>query len=445
MTAVAYAIDFGTTNSLIAAVHDDARIEFIPLEERDELALRSLIYLHRDGDRLSGQDAVRSYLTVGSARTRCGGCPLVDRGHTDCRQHAAGGDCLDARLLSQVKGDLADDGFTSTHSWAVDFTIEDLVAVVLRRLKRHADRHVGHDVKRVVLGQPVRFAGAAGGRFRELQALAEARLERAARVAGFSEIRRVPEPQAAVGVEDLTDGVVVCADFGGGTFDVAVLEVADDVGVVRGLSGVAIGGEEIDAMLFDTFVRPALDLDRVYDVAGRPTQLPARYRVQLRSLSGLKSLVNDPYVAVVLRQMLTAPNSEPVELVWELLYGGQAWAFYQAIEKAKIELSAQDRARVRFSRPGLTPIDIEICRTQFEEVLAQPLALVRQCIEDAMAAAGVNAGDVTYVTKTGGSSGLPAFHAMLAELLPGVPIVQRDPYTTVVQGLAEWAYGEWSA
>lgn len=443
MTVLAYAIDFGTTNSLISAVHDDGRIDFVPMEDRDRVELRSLVYLHRGGDRLAGQDAVRSYLTIGSSRTRCGSCELRDLG---CRTYKPGGDCGDGRLLSQVKSDLADANFSSTHSWGDDFAVEELVAVVLRRLKRAADRHVGQDVRRLVIGQPVRFAGAEGARFRELQSLAEGRLEQAAAAAGFAEVRRVPEPQAAVAVEELTEGVVLCVDFGGGTFDVAVLDVKDSVGVVRALSGVAVGGEDIDALMFDAFVRPGLDLDRVFDIpGGKPMQLPARYRTQLRSLAGLKSLVVDPQVAVVLRQMLGGPRSEPIRLVWELLYGGQAWSFYGAIEQAKIELSEKQLARVMFSRPGIPPVDVEIRRSAFDLILQEPMGQIRACIADALTAAALTPGDISYVAKTGGSSRLPAFQRLLDEMLPGVPAVQRDPYTTVVRGLAEWAYGEWAA
>jgi hypothetical chaperone protein len=51
--------------------------------------------------------------------------------------------------------------------------------------------------------------------------------------------------------------------------------------------------------------------------------------------------------------------------------------------------------------------------------------------------------DVTYVTRTGGSSQIPAFRELLADLFGDDKIVQRDPFDTVVTGLARYAYGEW--
>jgi len=109
--------------------------------------------------------------------------------------------------------------------------------VVLRRLKRAADRATGANVPRVVLGHPVIFVGAEGRRWRERQEKAMTRLRDAALQAGFTEVELLEEPVAAMNGELLQEGVAVAVDFGGGTFDVSVIKYAPDGGDVLALTG----------------------------------------------------------------------------------------------------------------------------------------------------------------------------------------------------------------
>jgi hypothetical chaperone protein len=97
-------------------------------------------------------------------------------------------------------------------------------------------------IDRVVLGHPVAFVRTEGPQFEELQALAIARLGQAAEKAGFAEIEFLPEPAAAVQDELTPEGVVVALDFGGGTFDVAVVEFSAERADVLALQGAAVGG-----------------------------------------------------------------------------------------------------------------------------------------------------------------------------------------------------------
>lgn len=145
--------------------------------------------------------------------------------------------CQDARIATELKSFLADDSFTSTHSWARDFDLPEFVTTVLRELKRAADRSTGSDVRRAVIGYPVVFAGAEGPGVESRQGLALDRLVTAAQRAGFEEVEFLEEPAAAVVDERLERGLVVVVDFGGGTFDVAVVDLAPDQGEVIALQG----------------------------------------------------------------------------------------------------------------------------------------------------------------------------------------------------------------
>jgi hypothetical chaperone protein len=167
--AVAYGVDFGTTNSSIAIAYPD-RVQVLDIEAEGVLScLPSIAYLHRNGDRLAGMAAVQQYLVAGSHETRC---PSYDLGarRTDCKQfrNRTGG-CNSARLISGLKSYLSRPDFERTHSWAVDFSPSDLVGVILRRLKRAADLACGSNVHKAVLGYPVAFVGSEGPDFESRQ------------------------------------------------------------------------------------------------------------------------------------------------------------------------------------------------------------------------------------------------------------------------------------
>jgi hypothetical chaperone protein len=446
MLPVAYGIDFGTTNSSIAAAFPDGSVQVLAIEGTSEV-MPSLVYLNRDGNRLSGTEALQGFLITATARTRCRACSLVDWDggvpESDCRQMRPTGFCLDSRLLTQIKSELSDDQFVSTHSWAVDFELEDLVAATIKRLKRAADRHFGADIKRVAVGHPVRFAGAAGPSFDHRQAFAKDRLVEAARRAGFDSVEAVAESQAAVALEEIDEGLVVCTDFGGGTFDVSVIDVIHGVGEILALDGVAIGGEEFDAKIFDRLVRPAIGLDQEFSRPdGQTRHIPARLRQRLRSMSGLKSLLADGDVPGALTGLYGLGHDSVLKLIDELLYGGQAWTFYRAIEAAKVQLSNQETTIIDYRRPWID-LQIPVSRNDFESIIAPDLEDIQFCLQQAIDSARVGPEDIAFVTCTGGSSQIPAYRRMLTELFSRATTIERDPFTSVVRGLAEYAQSEW--
>src|SRR5438105_14612061 len=183
-----YGIDFGTSNSAVSIAYAD-RVEVLSLgASRAARTLPSFVYLHRAGRRAAGNEAVKTFLVSGHEKTDCWNCSLALYGwDTDCRQYRKGGGCNDARLLSGVKHELAKLGFAGTNSWATDFTVGTLVAVVIKRLKAEADALVSAGVRRVVVGHPVVFAGADPSNRAGSDAEACSRLELAAMESGFGE------------------------------------------------------------------------------------------------------------------------------------------------------------------------------------------------------------------------------------------------------------------
>jgi hypothetical chaperone protein len=444
---IAYGIDFGTTNSSIAVAFP-GRVEVVPVES-GEMAeiLPSIVYLHRDRNRAAGREAVEQFLVTGSHRTQCAGCELVEwvggRGYSDCRQYRPGGGCLDARLISGLKSELSQKDFVSTHSWALDFKLADLVAVIMRRLKSEADRLTGADVRRVVLGHPVAFAGTEGRDYASRQATAEERLQRAAADAGFEEVALLEEPAAAVIEEPLEEGIAVAADFGGGTFDVAVIRFAPDGGDVVALTGAEIGGEQFDQLLFQAKVAPALHLGDQFEVRpGVLRNLPNGLRKRLATPSGLKNLLSDPDTPLTLREFRAAKGGRRLEAVEEILYSGYGYQFYRAIEDAKIALSTRRSSSIEFHRPRLD-LSIPVTRSEFEGLIASRLEVVRGEIMKALELAEIGPEEVSLVLRTGGSSSIPAFVRILEEVFDPAIVQERPVYTTVVHGLASYAQELW--
>ncbi len=422
-------IDFGTSNSAIAVAYVD-RVDVVPLgPSLSAKTLPSFVYLHRGGKRAAGDEAVRTFLKSGHEKTDCWKCPLAPYGwDTDCRQYRKGGGCNDARLLSGVKHELAKLGFAGTNSWATDFTVGSLVAVVIRRLKDEADKSVGQAVRRVVVGHPVVFAGADPSDRAASDTEAFSRLERAALEAGFEEVAFLSEPTAAVIGEHTHRGVEVAVDFGGGTFDVAVMDSRGEQPRIASTSGVAVGGEMLDGVLFETSVGPALGLDVV----------PNWLFNELRTASSVRLLMADPGIPAILARI----GGGAAGLIHALLYEGHAYDFYKAIEATKIALSDSDETELAFAPLGLR---LTVHRSAFESMIRPELDLVKQAIEEALETAGIGARDVERVLMTGGSAYIPAFRADLEKTFGKERLEQRDAFTAVVHGLGVRAQQLWGS
>jgi hypothetical chaperone protein len=413
---LAYGIDFGTSNSLVSVAWPD-HVEVIDVgSKRVPENLPSVIYLNADRNRAAGDQAVEQYLV------------------------SAG---ISSRLLVGIKNDLSDPRLQQTSSWDMSWTLSDLVEIILRALKVAADSATGFNVDRVVLGCPVAFVGTEGPQHDERQNLAVSRLVAAAHQAGFVEVDVLEEPAAAVQEEELLSGVVVSLDFGGGTFDVAVVDYSDEGAEVTALAGVDIGGEMFDQMLFNSKVAPELGLDQVYiGPDGTKHRLPNRIAANSRSMLDLRGLLNDPTIRDILTRFRTYQNGQKLERLERLLYGGFAYQFYETIEAAKILLSSQTEAAIDFHREAFD-LTIPVSRNEFDQLIGSSLDVVVDAIRSALVDADVTPNDVVRVVRTGGSSTIPAFVDRVTSIFGASKMQQREPFTTVVRGLGYYAQEEW--
>ncbi len=442
--AVGCGLDFGTSNSSIAVAYED-RVEVLKIDPSSILpnSLPSMGYLHRNGNQSAGVGAVDLFLVTGGQQTLCDRCSLViedlDGPYSECRQFTRGGACQDARLIASVKTELANGAFTHTHSWARDFPIEELVAVILRDLKRRAEQVAEEELERVVIGYPVAFSGSTGPDFEELQELGKTRLTNAALGAGFSDVELYPEPAAAVLDEVLDDGIVVSVDFGGGTFDVAVIQITNGEGEITSLQGASVGGNLLDGDLFDLKVASSLGLDTL--VGSKNLSIPAWFRERLRTMGGMKYLLSDPFTRPVLSDLAKA-DPRAGALVDSVLFGGHGYRFYRAIEEAKIALSHKEVTRIEFHPPGVD-LSVEVTRAELEAVSTPYLEVIEAQINRALLESGCETNDVTAVIRTGGSSRLSGFVRMLERMFGEARVRERDAFTSVAYGLGVYAQEVW--
>jgi hypothetical chaperone protein len=413
---IAYGIDFGTSNSLISIAWPD-RVEVLDIGgRRVPQNLPSVIYLNADGNQVAGDPAIEQFLV------------------------SAG---VNSRLLVGIKGDLADPAFQTTRSWGLSWTPVDLVAVVMRALKNIADAYTGTNVERVVLGHPVAFVGSEGENFQQRQGLAVERIMAAASQVGFREVETLEEPSAAAEEEDISSGLVVALDFGGGTFDVAVVDFSPAGVEVTGLAGASVGGERFDQLLFNAKVAPELGLLNEYvSPDGERHRLPARVLAHSRSMLDLRTLLLDPTLPPIIGRYRGYQGGEDLERLELLLYGGFAYHFYEAVEEAKIQLSTEQETFIDFHRPGFD-VHTPVTREEFETLISDDINVLEKTITTALSDANVNSGDVVQVVRTGGSSAIPLFIDMVSSMFSHATMAQRPPYTTVVRGLGHFAQGVW--
>ena len=158
-------------------------------------------------------------------------------------------------------------------------------------------------------------------------------------------------------------------------------------------------------------------------------------------MSGVKHLLADPLTPVVLSSM--RPHRFGHDLIEGILFGGHAYAFYQAIEQAKIDLSTTDRTSIEFHRRGLD-VSVPFTRMELDSLVFPFLDTVARQIRTALEQAGIGTGDVSMVLRTGGSSRLGAFVDMLEAMFGADRVREREAYTSVANGLGVVAQELWS-
>jgi hypothetical chaperone protein len=448
-------IDFGTTNTS-AAVYDGKDLHYIALDPQNISAtnLRSMIYVDGKHRVRLGVDAAQTFLsedtgrpvvleekvvgtienTVASQGFETGeqGGPITIIYDVHVNQDVG----IRGRLLQSIKTGLRSSAYKGTKIFGRFYTVEELVALILRHVREKAEADLGRPLKQAMLGRPVIFSQDATE-----DRLAEEKLRRAAHMAGFEEVAFLPEPLAAAAFyvnRNRRARTILVFDFGGGTLDLTVLTVsAEGRQQVLASVGVLLGGDDLDSAIMRGKVAPCFGTQSAIDVNfdGRPVPFPEHLAELLDQWQTIPALTRPLNLQVIARGIKYGSDRQAFQALKTLATENYGFALFQAIEKAKRELSGQEAATISLQL-GETPLAIELLRGEFNRLIADQQTEARRGIRAAIAAAGLTPAQIEVVVATGGSSSIPAFQALLAHEIPRAEIVLSDLFGSVTGGLA---------
>jgi hypothetical chaperone protein len=418
--AVALGLDFGTTNSTIA-VADDAGVRFARFGHAAATTFRSVLYFDpdargRDGRPLTvaGPDAIDRYL-------------------------AADGE---GRLIQSMKSYLASRTFRATQVFTSVYTLEMMIGLVAADLRAAATGQLGGPPARVVVGRPVRFAGADTP---EDDAYALARLRAALGRAGFDPDALVFEHEpvaAAYHYESrLTeDKLVLIADFGGGTSDFCLLRIGPDARRrgdrdILGTEGVALAGDAFDGRIVRHLVAPELGRGGSYVVQGKVMPVPPWLFGHLERWHHLSFLKSAENLALLERihDGSSGPARARIAAFRHVVDADLGHHLYRAVERTKIALSSADRAAFHFPDPAIAK---NVARADFDRWIAPELDAIAACVDRLLGDAGVAPADVDQVFMTGGSSFVPAVRGIFAARFGADKLYGGDELVSIASGLA---------
>lgn len=416
---IVFGIDFGTTNSALS-IYRNGNVEIVAVDDiagGNHLSnlMRSVLYFSEDNEIYSGNEAIRNY---------------VDNG-------------AEGRFMQSIKTFLPNRSFQSTDIFGKRYAIDDLVAIVLRKLKARGEKCVGCSVDSVVLGRPVQFSADSAK-----DAMAEQRLENAARKAGFQHVWFQYEPVAAALTYEKTltagqERTLFIGDFGGGTSDFTIIRVkggafarADRRSDVLALGGVYVAGDKLDSQVMWDKVASHFGRYARYKPMGKSEwhDIPSsivRTLCQWHRIPLLRARDTRELIRVLKR---TTDDTSALEHLEEIIEDNFGFTLFQAIERAKFELSGGDAAVICFTEGALT-INEAITRTEFEALNGDNFQQIENCIDEVVSRSGLSCEQIDIVSLTGGTSKVPYVQQLFVERFGRDKVENHDVFTSIVYGL----------
>lgn len=363
-------IDLGTTNSVVAVMENGQPVVIANAE--GQRTTPSVVGFTKDGDTLVGAAARRQAVTnptktVSSAK-RFIGCTYAER--------KTEGDKMPYKVQSG-KGGLA--------AFSIDgkeVSPPEISAKVLGKLKQAAEDYLGEKVTEAVITVPAYFNDS------QRQATKDA-----GRIAGLDVKRIVNEPTAAAlayGLDKKTNEKIAVYDFGGGTFDVSILEVGDGVVEVLSTNGdTHLGGDNVDEVLIEWLTKT------------------------FKTETGI-DVSKDPMAVQRLRE---------------------------AAEKAKIELSSAQQTDINLpfltaDQTGPKHLNVTLTRAKFEQMISDIVERTLEPCRKAMKDAGLATSDIQEVLLVGGSTRIPLVQSKVKDFFGKEPNKSVNPDEVVAVGAA---------
>lgn len=321
-------IDLGTTNSCISII-ENGTATVIPNAE-GQRTTPSIVHISGDGERIVG-DAAKKQAIVKPQDT-----------------------------VISIKTHMGEDYKVSIHG--KDYTPEEISAITLGKLKSDAEAYLGETITKAVITVPAYFTDS------QRQAT-----KNAGKIAGLEVERIINEPTAAAlsyGIDKTDAQKILVFDFGGGTFDVSILELDDGIFEVKSTAGNnKLGGDNIDSLLIDYIA----------------TEFKKEHGIDLKA---------DPQAAQRLKQ---------------------------AAEKAKIELSSKLESQI--SEPFITAdasgpkhLDMKITRAKFNDLISGILKQLRVPTQSAIKDSGFSLDEIQKIILVGGSTRIPAVQELVKDI-----------------------------
>jgi len=364
-------IDLGTTNSVVS-VMEGGSSKVIPNQEGGPTT-PSVVAFTKDNQRLVGAVAKRQAVTnpegtIFSAKRYIG------------RKHSSLSEDYKKHVPYKLESGKGDDVVVTVKG--KQNTPQEISAAVLQKLKQAAENYLGEKVTGAVITVPAYFNDA------QRQATKDA-----GTIAGLDVKRIINEPTAAAlayGLDKKTNETIAVFDFGGGTFDISILEVGDGVIEVKSTDGdTQLGGDDIDNAVIKYLVEEfkkdqGIDLSLDKMALQRLKEAAEKAKVELSSTS--ETEINLPYV--------TVDNAGPKHLVTKL-------------SKAKLEA---------------------LCERIFERLLEPCKSAIKE--------AGIKANDINEVILVGGSTRIPKVQEIVKKFFGKEPNRSVNPDEVVSAGAA---------
>lgn len=364
-------IDLGTTNSCVAIIQSGNEPKVIVNEEGDRTT-PSVVSFDDKGGTLVGTVASRQAV-VKPTETIYSVKRLIGSKYSEVKEIA------ETMPYEVQRGK---DGEVQINVSGKSYSPQELSAKVLQKLKRAAEKYLGEDVTEAVITVPAYFNDS------QRQATKDA-----GKIAGLDVKRIINEPTAAAlayGLDKKNDEVIAVYDFGGGTFDVSILEVSEDVVEVLSTAGdTRLGGDNIDEKLIEYFINE-FKLSSGVDVTNDPT---AMQRLKEAAEKSKKELSSTPQSEVNL-PFLTADSTGPKH-------------FATTVTRAKFEI-------------------------MIESIVQKTFQSCKQALSDA----GKSSADIDEVLLVGGSTRIPRVADEVKKFFGREPHQGVNPDEVVALGAA---------
>jgi molecular chaperone DnaK len=363
-------IDLGTTNSVVAIMEGGKPI--VVANQEGSRTTPSVVAFAKNGERPVGQVAKRQAVT-NPINTVFSIKRFMGRRFDEVTQeikmfpfHVVRGENDTARV--EVEGKL--------------YSPPEISAMVLQKLKAAAEDYIGEKVEKAVITVPAYFNDA------QRQATKDA-----GQIAGLEVVRLVNEPTAAAlayGLDKKKNETIAVYDFGGGTFDISILEVGEGVVEVKSTNGdTHLGGDDIDQRLIE-WLAAEFRKDQGIDLS--------KDRMALQRLK-------------------------------------------EAAEKAKCELSSTQESEINLpfitaDASGPKHLNIRLTRSKFEQLVEDIIQRTVAPCQQALKDANLEAKNIDEVVLVGGSTRIPRVQKLVEEMFGKEPHKGVNPDEVVAVGAA---------